>query len=306
MLTISNRFFRLYFCAGFMTLCWVSCAVAEPLIEWVTPPAWLQTDTDITPARPGMSISAQAVITTGRGGKAMVRVGRDRVQIEENSLWEWSGQDDAGVGNAVQGQIHVGTTIPRGLTPLQSAVDESSVRLYPTAPWALVLDVGESQGTAQTLVQFLSNSGYPVSAARAVEQDAKLRWNISLDGFLRSEDAANVGAVLMALAPGILSATPRQLAVLKTAPEQPAALPDMAQPALVSVAPKPVPPPPAPTVPSASNQLNKKLTMTSASRKSSLEAKKKKPKISSSKKVAQAKHKKTPLAKPAQPASAPR
>ncbi len=245
MFIIQSRFLRLRFLAAFLALSWVGCAVAQPLVEWVTPPAWLQTDTEITPARPGVVISAQAVLTTGRGGKALVRVGREQVQIDENSLWEWSGPDDASVGNAVQGHIHVGTTAPRALAPTQNTFSELSVRLYPAAPWALVLDAGESQGTAQTLVQFLSNSGYPVNTAQAVEEGAKPHWTIRLDGFMRSDEAANVGAVLMALAPGILAATPKQQA-LPVEPAPLAATAQMTLPALAAVAPKLLAPSPVP------------------------------------------------------------
>lgn len=206
--SIASKFAHLNFATALLAMSWVTCALADPVIEWVTPPAWLQTETENAPARPGMTVAAPAWLATGRGGKVAVLIGQEQVEIDENSLWEWSGQGDGGVGNAVQGRVRAGAAPASGLAASDDRPGDGSVRLHPNASWMLVLDLGENQSAAEGLALFLGNSGYPVSAAQKTEHASGVTWQIWLDGFMSSAAASAISANLRALAPGIISAAP--------------------------------------------------------------------------------------------------
>lgn len=195
----------LLFSAGLLAASWASSTMAQPVIDWVTPPVWLQTETENTSAQPGTTLTKQAWVSTGRGGKAMVRLGREQVEIGENSLWEWTGQDDGSGGNAVQGEVRVSKVAAKSQAVAENPSVDQPVRLYQNAPWMLVLDVGSNQSAALGLVNFLRNSGYPVSEEQRVKRFFGDKWQIWLNGFASSEAAMSIGANLIALAPGILS-----------------------------------------------------------------------------------------------------
>ena len=188
---------------------WVACARGDPVIDWVTPPVWLQTQTENTPAWPGMTVTGQAWLATGKGGKVMVRLGLKQVELDENSLWEWAGKEDGSGGNTVQGRVREGPAPVRGQA-FKNRSDDQSVRLHEGAPWRLVLDAGENQSVAEGLVLFLRNSGYPVSTAQKMQDVSGVKWQIWLAGFMSSEAAASIGANLVALAPGISASAKRR------------------------------------------------------------------------------------------------
>ena len=187
-------------------------ALAQPVIDWVTPPVWMQTQTENTSALPGTTLTKQAWISTGRGGKAVIRLGNEQVEINENSLWEWAGQNDGSTGNAVQGGMRVSNTSVRSASAAVVPSADQPVRLYQNAPWMLVLDVGKEQGSAEGLVNFLRNSGYPVSDAQRIKRFFADRWQIRINGFTSGEAATAMGNNLVALAPGILAATAQRVA----------------------------------------------------------------------------------------------
>ncbi len=191
-------------------ICCMTGAMADPVIDWVTPPAWLQSPTQSGPARPGALVSGPVWISTGRGGKAVIVIGQERVELDENALWEWSGQDNEEVGNAVQGRVRVGPAIAGRQAAKSQRSDTTVVRLYTSAPWLLVLDGGENQSIAEGLSLFLKKSGYPVSAAQKMQAGSATSWEIWLDGFMSREAAVSIGKDLTALAPGIVSAKPKR------------------------------------------------------------------------------------------------
>lgn len=181
-------------------------AAGEPRVEWVSPPAWLETRAGHEPAQPGTLLTAQTWITTGRAGKALVRLGHEQVELDENSMWEWQGQSNGSTGNALQGKVRVGTFAARALTADGTAQD-GAIRLYVNAPWTLVLDVGEDAINAQRVLLFLRRSGYPVRAESLRHKTGSVAWQLLLDGFMSSAAALTIGGQLMGLAPGIASAT---------------------------------------------------------------------------------------------------
>ncbi|MBC7608514.1 MAG: hypothetical protein H7228_02900 [Polaromonas sp.] len=187
---------------------YLSCAMAGPLIDWVTPPVWLQTQSENTSAQPGTTLTEQSWISTGRGGKAVVMMGIELVEIEENSLWEWSGLDNGSTGSVIQGRMRVSTAASKAQGLIDSATGDAPPRLYPNAPWRLTLDAGDDETAAQKLVVFLKNSGYPVGGTHKTQLDYGLMWQIWLEGFQTNEAAITIGTNLMALAPAIFSATP--------------------------------------------------------------------------------------------------
>lgn len=203
-----NTFPALFFSVTLLAGSWTPGAVAGPVIESVTPPVWLQTQSQNTAAQPGTALTGQTLISTGRGGRAVVTMGQEQVEIDENSQWEWSGMDDGSAGNTIQGAMRVGTAQPKGQPLTESAAGDTAPRLYRKAPWMLVLAAGDDQVAAQRLVNFLNNSGYPVGAAQQVQLDSGLMWQIRLEGLTTSEAAMAIGGRLMALAPAIFSATP--------------------------------------------------------------------------------------------------
>jgi len=154
-----------------------------------------------------MKVTGQAWIATGRGGKAVIRIDQEQVELEENALWEWTGKDDGGTGNAVQGKIRVGYAPGQVKTASDKPSTDPSVRLQQNAAWLLVLDVGTDQSAAEGMAAFLKFSGYPVNPAQQVQPP---RWQIWLDGFMSPQAAQSVGKSLQSLAPGIVSATPRR------------------------------------------------------------------------------------------------
>ena len=197
-----------------------SNALAQPVIDWVTPPVWMQTQTENTSAVPGTALTQEAWISTGRGGKAMIRLGAEQVEINENSLWEWGGPNDDSTGNAVQGGMRVSTGVARGTAATELPSADRPARLHQNAPWMLVLDAGKDQVGAEALVTFLRNSGYPVSEAQRIKRFFGDKWQIWVNGFMSSEAATSMGNSLMALAPGILGVVAQRLAA-----EEPAAVP---------------------------------------------------------------------------------
>jgi len=193
-------------------------AAAQPVIDWVTPPVWIQTQTDNTSAVPGTTLIRQTWISTGRGGRAMIRLGLEQVEINENSLWEWAGQNDGSSGNAVQGGMRVSSAL--AAVPLAAEVPSADqpVRLHQNAPWMLALDAGKDQGGAEGLSNFLRNSGYPASEPQRIKRFFGDRWQIGVNGFMSSEAATAMGNSLLALAPGILGATAQRVAIQEAAP----------------------------------------------------------------------------------------
>ena len=203
------------FCAGLLVVGGAPNAAAQPVIDWVTPPVWMQTQTENTSALPGTSLAGPAWISTGRGGKAVIRLGGEQVEINENSLWEWAGQNDGSTGNAVQGSVRVSNTVLTGPSADVVPSADQSVRLSQNAPWRLVLDAGKDQGAAEGLVNFLRNSGYPVSEVQRIRYFFGSKWQIWVNGFMSNEAAAAMGNNLVALAPGILAATAQRVATEK-------------------------------------------------------------------------------------------
>lgn len=202
----SLRLFAVCCLANLLFGSYASGAAAQPVIGWVTPPVWLQTQTENTSAPPGTTLTKQAWISTGRGGKAMILLGDEQVEINENSLWEWSGRNDGNTGNAVQGGMRVSTAIARSL-PVEVQTADQTVRLYPDAPWQLLLDAGRDPVAAEGLVNYLRNSGYPVSEAQKIKHFFGDKWHIALNGFASEQAAAAMSHRLIALAPGIHDAT---------------------------------------------------------------------------------------------------
>ena len=214
-----THFLAACFSAGLLAVTGASNAVAQPVIDWVTPPVWMQTQTENSSALPGTALTKQAWISTGRGGKAMIRLGGEQVEINENSLWEWAGQNDGSTGNAVQGGMRVSTVVTRSTSAAEAPSADQPIRLHQNAPWMLVLDVGKDQSGAEGLVNFLRNSGYPVSEAQRIKRFFGDKWQIWVNGFMSSEAATSMGNSLVALAPGILGATAQRVAA-----EEPAAV----------------------------------------------------------------------------------
>lgn len=208
MSTPLNAFSTFVFSVGLLGSCALTNASAGPVIDWVTPPAWLQTLAENTPALPGTALNVQTWISTGRGGKALIVIGSEQVEIDENSVWEWSGNDDGSTGNAIQGVMRVSTSQNLGNIQTQTTETGQAVRFFRTAPWLLLLDAGNDQAAALKLVDFLRNSGYPAKAAQQVQPDNNAKWQIRLEGLLSKEAAMAVGTRLKALAPAILSASP--------------------------------------------------------------------------------------------------
>lgn len=208
MSTPFNVFLTFVFSAGLLASAALTNASAGPVIDWVTPPAWLQTGTENTPALPGTALSVQTWISTGRGGKALVVIGGEQVEIDENSVWEWSGLDDGNTGNTIQGGMRVSTSQNLANIQTQTTEIEQAARFYRRAPWILLLDAGNDQAAALKLVDFLKNSGYPVKAAQQVQPDNGAKWQIWLEGLPSKDASMAVGIRLRALAPAILSASP--------------------------------------------------------------------------------------------------
>ena len=209
---LHTHFLATCFSAGLLVATVAPNAVAQPVIDWVTPPVWMQTQTENTSALPGTTLIRQTWISTGRGGKAMIRLGGEQVEINENSLWEWAGQNDGSTGNAVQGGMRVSTAAARSPAAADAPSADQPIRLHQNAPWALVLDAGKDQGGAEGLVNFLRNSGYPVSEAQRIKRFFGDKWQIWLSGFISGEQATSMGNGLVALAPGILGAVARRVA----------------------------------------------------------------------------------------------
>ena len=216
---LHTHFLAACFSAGLLVATVASNAVAQPVIDWVTPPVWMQTQTENTAVLPGTTLTKQAWISTGRGGKAMIRLGGEQVEINENSLWEWAGQNDGSTGNAVQGGMRVSTAVARNLSTTDTPSADQPIRLHQNAPWMLVLDVGKDQSGAEALANFLRNSGYPVSEAQRIKRFFGDKWQIWVNGFMSSEAATSMGHSLVALAPGILGAAAQRVAA-----EEPAAM----------------------------------------------------------------------------------
>ena len=212
-----NTFSTFVFSAGLIASVMLTNARAGPVIDWVTPPAWIQTQTENTPALPGTALSVQTWISTGRGGKALVVIGNEQVEIDENSVWEWSGKDDGNTGNTIQGSMRVGTS--QNMTNIQTQATETgqATRFYRRSPWILLLDAGNDQAAALNLVDFLKNSGYPVKTAQQVQPDNRAMWQIWLEGLPSKDTAIAVGVRLRALAPAILSVSPELKEDFKTA-----------------------------------------------------------------------------------------
>ena len=203
-----NAFSTFVFSAGLLASAALTSASAGPVIDWVMPPAWLQTRTENTPALPGTALRVQTWISTGRGGKALVVIGGEQVEIDENSIWEWSGLDDGNTGNTIQGAMRVSTSQNQSNIQTQTTEIRPAARFYRKAPWILLLDAGNDQADALKLVGFLKNSGYPVKAVQQVQPDNGVKWQIWLEGLASKDAAAAVGTRLKALAPAILSASP--------------------------------------------------------------------------------------------------
>ena len=212
-------FWATCFSAGLLLATSASNALAQPVIDWVTPPVWMQTQTENTSALPGTALTQQAWISTGRGGKAMIRLGAEQVEINENSLWEWAGSNDDSTGNAVQGGMRVSTVVARATAAAELPSADRPVRLHHNAPWMLVLEVGKDQGGAEALVNFLRNSGYPVSEGQRIKRFFGDKWQIWVNGFMSSEAATAMGTSLVTLAPGILGAVAQRVTA-----EEPAAV----------------------------------------------------------------------------------
>ena len=213
-----THFLTLFFSAGLLIATCVPNAAAQPVIDWVTPPAWMQTQTENTSALPGTTLIKQAWISTGRGGKAMIQLGAEQVEINENSLWEWAGQNDGSTGNAVQGGMRVSNTVAKNPSAAKVPAADQPVRLHQNAPWMLVLDAGKDQGDAEGLVNFLRNSGYPVSDAQRIKRFFGDKWQIGVNGFMSSEAATTMGNSLVALAPGILGASAQRVLAKELVP----------------------------------------------------------------------------------------
>lgn len=182
----------------------LSEAAAAPFIEWVSPPVWLETRAGNEPAQAGTSITSQTWITTGRGGSVMVRLASEQVEIDENSMWEWQGQDNGSTGNALQGRVRMGARVQTAESKLNAP---GVTRLYFNAPWTLVLNAGDEEANAQRLVLFLRKSGYPLQETKYKQADGTASWHLLVAGFLSNEAAMIMGKQLMALAPGIVSAS---------------------------------------------------------------------------------------------------
>jgi hypothetical protein len=191
----------------------VTAAWADPVIAWVIPPVWIQTPTESAPARPGTPLTGMVWLTTGKGAKVGVRIGQELVELDQNSLWEWQGLNDGTVGNTLQGAVRVASAPDLETPQTLPAAGEARMRLQQGAPWMLILDAGENPDNAKTLVTFLRNSGYPVSSIKKRKHTASVHWQFSLDGIASREAASSMGVQLLALAPGILSATPQRKAV---------------------------------------------------------------------------------------------
>ena len=213
-----THFLAVCLSAGLLAATCATEALAQPVIDWVTPPVWMQTPTENTSAIPGTTLNRQAWISTGRGGKAVIRLGSEQVEINENSLWEWAGQNDGSTGNAVQGGMRVSNAVARNTSAADAPSADQLVRLHQNAPWMLVLDVGKEQAGAEGLVNFLRNSGYPVSEAQRIKRFFGDRWQIWVNGFMNGEAATTMGNSLMALAPGISGATAQRVASEEPAP----------------------------------------------------------------------------------------
>lgn len=196
---------KFYVCLVFCAL--LNDATGAPFIEWVSPPAWVETRLGNEPAQAGMPITGQTLITTGRAGKVLVRLDQEQVELHENSMWEWQDQGSGSTGNAMQGRVRVGSPSARSLPLEGGPMGDGPVRLYANAPWTLILEAGEQEVNAQRLALFLRKSGYPVKAEQSRETKGAVTWQLLLAGFMSSEAAIAMGTQLMALAPGIVSAT---------------------------------------------------------------------------------------------------
>lgn len=211
----SNAFSTFVFLASLLAAMGVTSASAGAIIEWVTPPAWLQTETEDSSAMPGKSLNSQSWITTGRGGRALIRVGQEQIEIDENSVWEWSGLDDGGTGNTIQGQMRVSTSQASVTSQPQTTAADQALRFYRKAPWILLLDAGDDPDAALHLVDFLRNSGFPIKSVQQVQQDSTSKLQIWFEGLPSKDAATSLGSQLRALAPAILSTTPELKVVLK-------------------------------------------------------------------------------------------
>lgn len=169
-----------------------SLAAEPPVVEWVSPPAWLQTPKQIVPAQPGMKITESAWLVTGRGGEVAVVAGQDLVLVESDGVWHWPGPDTVGSGNAIQGNVRIRSANARTLQAEEK-------RLLATSPmplqreaaaWVLFLRTGSDPQTAQALNSFLNGNGYPVRLAspNGAPAGSPGGW-LALDGF-KSEDSA--------------------------------------------------------------------------------------------------------------------
>ncbi len=227
------------FIFGWVAFVMASSALADPVVVWITPPVWLQTPTESAPGRPGMTITGKAWLSTGKGGQVGIRVGNEVVELDQNSLWEWQGLDDGSVGSSLQGNMRVGSAPGKGGDP----GNKQTANLRLGAPWMLVMDAGNNAASAEALVVFLRNSGYPVSETQRLQHPADAHWHFWLDGFSNNEAAAYTGAKLLALAPGILSATPKRkpMAVMQAVTEIAAvAAAPIAAPVLAPPVPAPI------------------------------------------------------------------
>ena len=171
---------------------------ATPIIEWVSPPAWLQTGEATLPAKPGMAIVGPAWLVTGRGGRAAVRVQTEEIRIADDAVWHWSGPQDAGSGNVVQGSVRVGVPQDPDRVPLHTNTSHSPIRLHRDGRWLLLLGPGTQLSNATRMVNFMRNSGYPVRLDARKMSDDEAEWWVALDGFREAEWAMNAGRQLSA------------------------------------------------------------------------------------------------------------
>ena len=181
---------------------------ADPVaaVDWVSPPAWIQSESQSAALRPGTSIAEGNTVITGAGGGASIRVDAERqLLISERSAWTWNGATDGGSGDIQQGEVHVYNTRSSrhlGREEGSGAGASASFRLHADGAWRLTLFSTPRRTSAEELRHHLERNGFPAALDAPVEGGEQL-FKIVIAGFRVMEDADRAARSLKGKFPGV-------------------------------------------------------------------------------------------------------
>ena len=175
-------------------------------VEWVSPPAWIQSDSQSAALRPGMAIAEGDTVVTGAGGSASIRVDAERqLLISERSAWTWNGAAEGGSGDIQQGEVHVYNTRASRQPPTEEepgGSESASFRLHADGAWRLTLFSSPRRTSAEELRKHLERNGFPAALDVPVEGDEH-SFKIVIAGFRTKEDADKAAQNLKGKFPGV-------------------------------------------------------------------------------------------------------